>query len=119
MQLSNVELWNQTKAINTDSYGKGTVDYAERWANLMETKLPETTDETFGDMAKQTSHEADTDGITGFMYGMAVSILAQCWEHGDRLRRWSNLSLQVGNEGEKSNEQGGTLNPALLTISLD
>jgi hypothetical protein len=66
--------------------------------------------------AKRASHEADTEGITGFMYGAAVSTLAQAWVHGDRLRRWHNLDVQIGNEGEKANESGGTLNPALMNI---
>ena len=48
-------------------------------------------------------------------YG-AVSTLSKVWEHGEELRRWSNLDLQIGNEGEKANESGGTLNPALLNV---
>ena len=30
-------------------------------------------------LRKQLSYEADKEGITGFMYGVAVSILFQCW----------------------------------------
>ncbi len=68
------------------------------------------------DVAEATSREADTNGITGFMYGAAVSTLAQVWEHGEQLRRWHNLATQIGTEGEEANERGGTLNPALLNI---
>jgi len=50
------------------------------------------------------------------MYGASVSVLAKCWEHGEQLRRWHNLKTQLGNEGEKANEKGGVLNPALLNI---
>ena len=70
-----------------------------------------------GDVAKQTSHDADLEGITGFMYGCAVSILSKCWKHGEDLRRWHNLDTQIGNEGEKANESGGVLNPALLSVA--
>lgn len=65
--------------------------------------------------ADKFSYDADTDGVTGFMYGAAVSILARVWVHGDLLRRWHNLKMQIGDEGEKANENGKTLNPALLT----
>ena len=34
----------------------------------------------------------------------------------DRLRRWHNKATQIGTEGDKANETGGVLNPALLTI---
>jgi hypothetical protein len=50
------------------------------------------------------------------MYGCAVSILAKCWQHGDQLRRWHNLKTQIRDEGERANESGGVLNPALLNI---
>ena len=68
------------------------------------------------DIAEETSHSADTDGITGFMYGAAVSTLASSWKHGERLRCWHNLDTQLGNEGKRANESGGTLNPAILNI---
>lgn len=50
------------------------------------------------------------------MYGCAVSILSQVWIHGEELRRWHNLDSQIGTEGEKANESGGVLNPAVLNI---
>ena len=88
--------------------------YAARWANLMEQELAKGA--KLKDIAKTTSCAADVEGITGFMYGCAVSILAHAWEHGEELRQWHNLSTQLGNEGEKANESGGVLNPALLSI---
>ena len=50
------------------------------------------------------------------MYGCAVSILFQVWEYGDELRRWHNLDIQIGDEGDKANKTGKVLNPALLNI---
>jgi hypothetical protein len=97
-----------------DSYSNRVVTYAEEWANLMEEKIGKGA--KIADIAKDTGHRADTDGITGFMYGCAVSGLAHFWEHGEELRRWHNLDTQIGNEGEKANESGGVLNPALLSI---
>lgn len=114
MKLKDTESWQKTVEANQDPYGKAAVDFAEAWANLMEKHLEN--GEKLEDFAKQTSHEADTEGITGFMYGCAVFILSQVWEHGEELRRWHNLATQLGNEGEQANESGGVLNPALLNI---
>lgn len=109
------------KANSKDGYSKAVVDYTERWAALMEAAIGTQTisnaiEHTIRSVAKDTSHEADSEGITGFMYGCAVSALAQFWEHGEVLRRWHNLDTQIRNEGEKANESGGVLNPAVMTL---
>lgn len=114
MKLRDEDGWKKAVAANTDPYGAAVIHFAERWADLMEERLAK--GGTFDDIAKQASRDADTEGITGFMYGCAVSILGQVWESGEQLRRWHNLDTQIGNEGEKANESGGTLNPALLNI---
>ena len=101
---------------SSDGYSLGVVRYTERWAALMEKRID--AGETLEAIAQATSHEADTDGITGFMYGCAVSALANFWIHGEALRRWHNLDTQIGSEGEKANESGGVLNPALLSLNI-
>lgn len=95
-------------------YGLACFRYAEAWADLMEARMADGAE--LEDIAKQTSREADTEGITGFMYGMAVKILAHSWEHGERLRIWHNLDTQIRDEGERANEGGGVLNPAILKL---
>lgn len=114
MTLRDPDGWRKACEANKDGYGGAVMTYAERWACLMETRMAK--GERIADMAKATSHEADTDGITGFMYGCAVSILAQVWEHGEALRLWHNLDTQIGDEGKRANDSGGVLNPALLSI---
>lgn len=63
---------------NNDGYGRACFTFAERWADLMEAEIGKSNDVTkcFVDNADRLSHEADTEGITGFMYGCAVSILS-------------------------------------------
>ena len=100
---------------NQDAYGAAAIRYAERWANMMETAMVE--GNKLEDVAKSLSHEADTEHITGFMYGAAVAILANCWEYGERLRKWHNLNTQIHGEGERANESGKVLNPARLCLS--
>ena len=114
MKISNEENWQVWVDNNKDPYGKGVIDFAERWADLMEAQMDG--EIRLEDVAKETSHEANTEGITGFMYGTAVQVLFTSWEHGDHLRRWHNLDTQIKNEGEKANEGDGVLNPAILNI---
>ena len=106
--------YDEYVAKNQDPYGSGVVRYTERWAELMESRMA--TGEQLEDIAKETSHEADSEGITGFMYGCAVQALAYYWPYGEELRKWHNLDTQIGTEGEKANASGGVLNPALLNI---
>jgi len=106
--------YQEYKEKNSDFYGSGVIRYSEAWANLMEQKMTEGAE--LKNIAEQTSHDADTEGITGFMFGCAVSALSHFWQHGEELRRWHNLDIQIGDEGEKANETGGVLNPALLSV---
>lgn len=99
---------------NSDPYGRRIFTYAEEWAALMEAGLAK--GQTIPDIAEETARVADTDGITGFMYGAAVATLAKMWVHGEELRRWHNHETQIGDEGDRANETGAVLNPALLNI---
>ena len=115
MQFRDKDTWDKQRTLNADDpYGNAVMDYAERWASLMEAEMAKGV--SLADCASRLGHEADTDGITGFMYGCAVSALAKTWIHGETLRRWHNLDAQLKDEGERANESGGVLNPALLGI---
>ena len=106
MKLKNKERWEQFITINNDLYGSGVVRYAERCANMMEQEME--SGKSLIEIADATSQKADTEGITGYMYGCAVSILSQVWEYGEELRKWHNK--EYGYEGD------GTVNPAIITI---
>lgn len=91
---------------NTDPYGAACFEYAERWADLMEQEIKN--GKTLKDFAEETSQKADTEGITGFMYGVAVKILSEAWIHGEDLRQWHNGKYGHGGDG--------VVNPAIITI---
>jgi hypothetical protein len=114
IELVDEEGWNKFKANNTDGYGGRVVRYADEWARLMQVRI--SNGKTVAQCADELSHLADDDGITGYMYGCAVAVLAKVWKHGEALRRWHNKETQIGTEGDKANESGGVLNPALLSI---
>lgn len=102
--------------VNQDNYGSAVIRFLERWADLLEEKIekehfhePNHSIETvICKYADAASSKADTEGITGFMYGCAVNILSQVWIYGDILRKWHNKRYDY--EGD------GVVNPAILTI---
>ncbi len=107
MKIKNRALWENVIESNKTFYGMGILSYAESWADMMEKEI--SNGKKLEDIAEKTSYDADTSGITGFMYGCAVSILAECWEHGEELRVWHNKKYGV-------EDAKGTVNPAVLTI---
>lgn len=95
--------------LNDDPYGRATMDFTVQWAELMEYLIAEGYElEEIAKIAESVIDESY--GITGFMYGMAVAILAEFWLHGDQLRIWHNENYGV------YEDNGGTVNPAILTI---
>jgi len=108
--------WQEWVKNNGDFYGSGIVRYVRRWAERMEERMA--AGETLPGCWKEASHEADTEGITGFMYGAAVSVIKTVWEHGDELACLHNLDIQIRDEGERANERGTVLNPALLNMAI-
>ena len=116
MNTINQKEYDNWKSKQKDAYSKEVFAFAERWANVMEEKMSE--GKKLIDIAEQASFDV-SNGITGFMYGAAVSILSKCWIHGELLRQWHNLDTQIGNEGESANKNGGVLNPAIMHFSRD
>lgn len=106
--------WAKTVARNGDPYGAATIRYAETWARLMEARVA--SGDSVAGCASATSRVANSEGISGAMYGYAVAILSRVWIRGEELRRWHNLDAQIKNEGERANESGGVLNPTLLVM---
>lgn len=96
---------------NLDPYGHGIFTFAERWAELMEDEIDNyncSPSSVIFLRADALASVADTEGITGFMYGAAVSILSQAWEYGEELRKWHNKEYNYDGDG--------VVNPAILTI---
>jgi len=104
--LKDQKSWDEWKAKNTDPYGDCIFRYAESWARLMQAEI--TSGKNLIDIAQKTSYELGFMGITGFMYGAAVSILSNCWIYGEELSQWHNN--KYGYKGK------GVVNPAVLTI---
>ena len=110
LTLRDADTWKKGLANNSDPYGAATYRYAAQWARVMEAMMADGA--TLKDCAEDASHVADDEGITGFMYGCAVQILAAVWVHGNELRIWHNGNHGVSEERAK----GGTVNPAVLSV---
>jgi hypothetical protein len=92
------------------------VDYAERWAELMEKEIAK--GRSVFEVAEAASQQADTDGISGFMYGAAVSSLTHFWAYGADLAKWHNRQYMPDTvKADAAAAQGKTVNPAVITIS--
>jgi hypothetical protein len=71
-------LWANLVETNIeDPYGYAALRYAARWAALMEYEMSE--GRKGQEMIDRTSHEADLEGITGFMQNFARRVLVSCW----------------------------------------
>lgn len=104
-EIDLIQSIDEYKQKNKDPYGARCVSYAEEWARLMQVRMK---DKPLAEVYDKASHDADYDGITGFMYGMAVNILSKCWRHGEELRKLHNK--EYGHHGE------GVVNPAIINI---
>jgi len=113
-KLVKVKKYKEWKDNQNDGYGLACFSFAENWAKLMQKEFTNHNIEnpdvlSMLEYAEKCSHDADTEGITGFMYGMAVTILAEHWKYGEALRKWHNK--EYGCENTE-----GVVNPAILTI---
>lgn len=91
---------------NQDGYGNGViVATAAVGARLDAGDAPE--------VAEKACHGF---GITGFMAGCMAQAVARFHPRGDEFRRWWNKDNQIKDEGDRANESGGVLNPALLSV---
>lgn len=97
---------------NNDFYGRGIIKYAEAFALLLEKAISESEEPAeivIENKAQQLSHDADKEGITGFMYGMAIGMLSEYWKYGEDLRKWHNKKYDHSGDG--------VVNPAVLVVS--
>lgn len=100
--------WEEYQRVNSSNpYSNVIIRYAKYWAILMEKEIAKGS--KLSDIAEATSDAANIDGITGFMYGCAVSILSEVWEYGEELRAWHNGKYGVA-------ESDNTINPVIVTI---
>jgi hypothetical protein len=113
MPITNEKMWNEWVVNNTDPYGKACVDVARKAMELLDADPgPIKTD----DLIRRADDAVSTGGITGFMAACVAQMISQCHSRGEEFRRQWNEDNQLGNEGDRANQSGGILNPAILEI---
>lgn len=100
------QLWQSWIDANTEGYGLAAITFTQRWAEGMEERLM--SGSPLSEIADEESDKADTEGITGFQYGLAVQALSQTWLYGEELRIIHNKAYGV------SSDEAGVVNPAIL-----
>jgi len=113
--LANPKDWQTWQDNNKDGYGGACVAVAYHAMKMLDDSEYEISDPH--KLICDADDKANTGGITGYMAGAAASMISKCHERGDEFRRIWNGDVQIGDEGDKANESGGVLNPALLNIT--
>ncbi len=106
-------VWQKWVDDNPDPYGKCAVDVARKAMEILDAEE----DFDVHELLSRADREIDSGGLTGFLAGCAAQAIAQVHSRGEEFRRKWNENYQIGNEGDKANESGGVLNPALLNVA--
>ena len=101
--------WEKSVMGNQDGYGHGVVDATVVVCAALDS----------GKSCDEARNASYGLGITGFMAGCMAQWVAYFHPRGEEFRRFWNKDNQIGDEGERANDSGGVLNPALLSLSRD
>ena len=107
MSIKNKEKWGKYIENNKDPYGKACIKIAE--------KVMEYLDKEKDFDSENLIHRADNElnyGISGFMAGVAASIIYHCHSRGEEFKKSWDKNI-------KGDIVNGVKNPAVLTIKYD
>lgn len=110
-------LWEKGLENNQDPYGLGCYRYASELATQAENEIKKGK-ALNAELFERVSGSADTEGITGFMYGVAISLLCHAWVHGKALAAWHNGNYMEKEKADEAAERGQVVNPAILNFEL-
>lgn len=91
-------------------------DVAREVMRMLDADLTPVTKDTVHGLVCTADDNIKCGGITGFMAGAVATMVSQCHSRGEEFRRAWNSEVQIGNEGDKVNDNGGVLNPAIITV---
>lgn len=108
---TDLEEWNKYIDSNKEPYGRAICVFANYWAKYMEELIADKFEDLSKEQIDECGRKADdyAGGITGFMYGAAISMLRDTWKYGKDLNKWHNKSYGV-------EDSEGTVNPAIITV---
>jgi len=114
MPITNQDDWNTWVDSNRDPYGKACVDVAREVMRILDSVEDFDTYKIICDADRNIK----AGGITGFMAGCVAKMVSSCHSRGEEFRTKWNTTNQLGTEGDRANESGGILNPAIIEIDI-
>lgn len=111
LEIRDQALWDaSTGGVQTET-SAAIIEFAQRWGLLMQMRID--AGAKLEDIADQCEKlPSSIMGITGFMYGHAVGLLAATWKHGEALRDWHNAKYGVAAGAD------GVVNPAIVRVGF-
>ena len=123
MKVKDAETWAKDTVLEEDdAYIQAIIDYAIRWADLMEHEMERRSIDGFDaesiipEIAKECGREADAEGVTGNMYGFAGYLIARHWVYGEPFRLWFNVDCDPEHGRIANDTPGAMLNPAVFVV---
>ena len=98
-----------------DGRSNAVISYAERWADMMEQRISNGT--SVSEAAAQTRYEANQENLSWFMYGNAVRVLVNFWDHGEELWQWQQQSNRPRQVQQKELQVTQTCNVQTMIYS--
>ncbi len=113
MPIIDIKSWDKAVNNNKDPYGSACIKVAKRAMEIL--------DEDPGDfdthkLICRADDESSAGGTTGYMAGAVASMVSVCHSRGEEFRKKWNHDNQIQDEGDKANESGGVINPALINV---
>lgn len=112
MPITDQTHWDKWVKSNSNPYGKACVDVAREVMRLLDERGEFDTHK----LICEADDNIKAGGITEFMAGCVAQMVSRCHSRGEEFRKKWNIDNQISHEGEKANESGGVLNPALLNL---
>jgi 2,4-dienoyl-CoA reductase-like NADH-dependent reductase (Old Yellow Enzyme family) len=111
--IINKEVWQSWVDANPDDYGGCCVNVARQVMAILDAE-PGAIDPHA--IITRADKEVKAGGITGFMAAVVAQMVAGCHSRGEEFRRAWNADY--GEQGERANDEGTLINPAIVTISV-
>jgi len=89
--------WQSLVDANKGDLGMGVLNYAERWARMMQMEMA--AGKSLAGIYRETSLEADLEGVSGFSSGFGERALIQSWKYGSELAQVRKAAKEAWGRG--------------------
>jgi len=86
-------MFEEIAEINSDSYGKLCIEFAERFAKFAQ-HLMAKHNKSLADIVDNVTILATVAGMNGLLYAHSMATLELCWKYADQLVEWKNKMIE-------------------------